>query len=275
MIGALIGAAASGLGSILGKSAADKANKTQAKMAAQNIAMQKEFAQHGVRWKTEDAKRAGLHPLAALGMQPVSFNPVSIGTTTPDYSGVGQAGQDIGRAIDATRTGKERAGANNVLTKLAVERAGLENDLLRSQIAKNTQAGQPPARPSLTDAGLAGQGNSRDLVKTNPQERESSSSTSGAITPAAVPEVTFGRTTSGGYSVLPSKTAKELMEDQIIPETQWAARNLLLNPPKPPFAESKYMWYNRITGEWRYPRYRPRIPYYWSHHPARTGRPLD
>lgn len=33
--------------------------------------LQREFAKHGVRWRVEDAAAAGLHPLAALGMQPV------------------------------------------------------------------------------------------------------------------------------------------------------------------------------------------------------------
>lgn len=33
--------------------------------------LQREFAQHGIRWRVEDARAAGLHPLAALGMQPV------------------------------------------------------------------------------------------------------------------------------------------------------------------------------------------------------------
>lgn len=37
----------------------------------ENERIQKEFAQNGVRWKVEDARRAGIHPLAALGMPAV------------------------------------------------------------------------------------------------------------------------------------------------------------------------------------------------------------
>jgi hypothetical protein len=46
-----------------------------------NIALQREFAQKSIQWKTADAKAAGLHPLAALGAQtntptiPVQANP--------------------------------------------------------------------------------------------------------------------------------------------------------------------------------------------------------
>lgn len=42
---------------------------------AQNYAMQKEFAQHGIQWKAADARLAGLHPLAALGAQTTAASP--------------------------------------------------------------------------------------------------------------------------------------------------------------------------------------------------------
>ena len=57
-----LGSVVSGL---FGKSEADK-----------NIKYQKQFAQHGIRWKVEDAKAAGLHPLYALGANTHSFTPV-------------------------------------------------------------------------------------------------------------------------------------------------------------------------------------------------------
>lgn len=96
------------------------------KQQAANTATQKEFAQHGIRWRVEDAKAAGIHPLYALGAQTQSFSPIHVGT---DFAGMGQ---DISRAIDATRTSGERADAR--LAALTLERAELENDLLRSQI---------------------------------------------------------------------------------------------------------------------------------------------
>lgn len=42
--------------------------------------MQYDFAQHGVQWRVEDAKRAGIHPLAALGMSPNQASPVMVGS---------------------------------------------------------------------------------------------------------------------------------------------------------------------------------------------------
>ena len=84
-------------GNSLGNSAARKA-------AAQQAALQKEFAQNGIRWKVADAKAAGLHPLAALGAQTTSYQPVSVGQ---DFSSFGQMGQDVSRAMMATADAKE------------------------------------------------------------------------------------------------------------------------------------------------------------------------
>ena len=52
------------VGSILGGKISSDAESSS---ASQNIVMQKEFAQKGIRWKVEDAKQAGIHPLYALG----------------------------------------------------------------------------------------------------------------------------------------------------------------------------------------------------------------
>lgn len=103
---------------------------------------QKEFAQHGLQWRVEDARRAGIHPLAALGFQGVSPSPVTVGT---DFASVGQ---NISRSIDATRTNRDRAGAvSKTVQDLQIKRMGLENELLASQIAQINQAGHPPGFP--------------------------------------------------------------------------------------------------------------------------------
>lgn len=62
----------------------------------QNMAMQKEFAQMGVRWRVEDAKAAGLHPLAALGVQPSQSSPVPVMSEGPAR---GQTLGELGTAI--------------------------------------------------------------------------------------------------------------------------------------------------------------------------------
>lgn len=101
---AIIAAGASILGGLLG----DRADKKQATAAAQaNYDMQKEFATHGIRWKVEDAKKAGVHPLAALGVPGFNPSPSYVGGTGSDY-GMRGIGQDISRAISASQTWEEK-----------------------------------------------------------------------------------------------------------------------------------------------------------------------
>lgn len=116
-----------------------------------NYEAQKEFATHGIRWKVADAKAAGIHPLFALGGNTASYSPNPI--VAGDY-GVGASGQNIGRAIEAKQTPGERI-ANNWNEEISRERALLENELVRTQIASaqlalKKQAAQPPPLPAVT-----------------------------------------------------------------------------------------------------------------------------
>lgn len=73
------------IGGLTGARATEKANE-------QNAALQREFAQHGISWKVADAKRAGLHPLAALGTQTASASPSYVGADP--YQGISGIKQD-------------------------------------------------------------------------------------------------------------------------------------------------------------------------------------
>lgn len=120
MLGALLGAAGGVLGSIFNNNSAKKQMQQQVR-----------FAKNGIQWKVEDATKAGLHPLAALGANTMSYSPVQVG----DISGpLSDMGQNVGRAVQAAGTDSQRA-IGAVDRGLMLERAGLENDLLRSQIA--------------------------------------------------------------------------------------------------------------------------------------------
>ena len=146
MIGDIIGA----IGSLAGGLISSKASEKQ---QAQNIAMQREFAQNGVRWKVADAKAAGVHPLFALGASTHSFTPQSVGDSMGDA--VAQAGQNIGRAAQSAMTAGEREKAA-ALDALTLEKAGLENELLRTQIGQLKQSQVGPAMPDGS-RGLAGE----------------------------------------------------------------------------------------------------------------------
>lgn len=246
-----ISAGAKLLGGWLGNKSSDKAQQM-------NIAMQREFAQKGIRWRVADAKAAGIHPLYALGAQTHSFSPVAIGA---DYSSIGEAGQDIGRAIAATSNQSQRVGQmQKILDGLTVERAGLENELLRSQIARLRQTPNPPMpveQRYLT--GLDGQGQAAvgALVTNKPMERTPGEPGQPSNEPGAVTDVGWARTSSGGYYPVPSQDVKQRIEDNIFHEGMHFVRNNVLprlpvigggyfNPPYP--APDGKEWYIALDG---------------------------
>lgn len=100
-------------------------------------------------WLVEGAKAAGIHPLVALGMQPVSSGAITMpsGGSGPDWGSIASsAGQGIGRAVEAQATAEDRV-TNKLLTALQLKRASLENDLLASQI-RTSEAALPPSFPN-------------------------------------------------------------------------------------------------------------------------------
>lgn len=85
--------------------------ESQAKASAQEYERQKEFAQNGIRWRVEDAKAAGIHPIFAIGANTSTYSPqAAVGT---DY-GLSSAGQNISRAIEAKQTRAERKEMDNL-----------------------------------------------------------------------------------------------------------------------------------------------------------------
>lgn len=92
---------------------------------------QKKVLQNQVQWRVADAVAAGLHPLAALGLSPANGPAATVGSSLG--SALSGMGQNLGRAAEAYLTPTDKASGRMAL--LAEERAKLENDLIRSQIA--------------------------------------------------------------------------------------------------------------------------------------------
>lgn len=226
MLGAVIGAGASILGGVLGSNSQEKAMKMQ-------IAAQREFAQQGIRWKVDDAKAAGVHPVYALGAPTHSFSP--IGLPGNDLgSGIANAGAMIGQGIDRAAEAKMTAGeriANVESTKLQLMNMGLQNELLASQIANTKQAGQPPALPGPSDRNIiAGQGDSArppsTLVVDKPLERTiAAPHSSGSQEPAPVTDQGFLKTGPGTYFPVRTNDAAQRMDDDTIGNVLWSIRN--------------------------------------------------
>lgn len=193
--------------------------------------LQREFANNGISWKVEDAKRAGIHPLAALGAQTHSASPVGVGVgLQPDYSQADFAknlGQDVSRAFLATQDSHTRELNRLQLAsaELDLEGRALDNQIKASQLRKISGPQIGPSLPSPTDSPIPGQGDSGFKVK--PAEATASSRINPAQQAGAINDYGFVRTPRG-YAVVPSTDVKERIEDQFVPETMWAVRNSLL-----------------------------------------------
>lgn len=145
----LVSAGSSIFNSSQNRDAQERFNQQQLQMAQQNMAMQREFAQSGIRWRVADAQAAGLHPLAALGTQGSSFSPVTLGGEGPKSE---NWGQDIGRAVKAAGTlfDREKQDAEK-LRRLELEKAGLENDVLRADLVSRVRREAQQLGPAMPD----------------------------------------------------------------------------------------------------------------------------
>jgi len=248
MLGNIIAAGANILGGIMGQN-------SQERMAEKNIALQREFATQGIQMRVEDAKKAGIHPLAALGAQTTSFSPISVGGSSM-AAGLSAAGQDIARAVDSTRSNSAKMDAYaKTIQDLNIRRMGLENDLLSSQIAKINATGPTPGLPTGGDRYLIeGQGNS-PLVSSTPLSRTVSAPEAGSQEPGAFPDIGYSRTPSG-YAPVMSKDVKDRLEEDFLGMLAWSLRNRL--PPtldahvgnKPDDGSGDYLVYSPIKQEY-------------------------
>lgn len=256
---------------------------TQLVEAEKDRALQKEFAQNGVQWRVNDAKAAGLHPLAALGMQGASSSPITVSgsipgggvpsggsfsSTTPQLqapdvsSHMASFGQDISRAISATATEWQRQKeVKDASEQLALENQALQNKILASSVAKTRGASIGPAMPSNRTVRLiSGQGNSpsNNLVNTQPGTRTKTARGRDYQEPFDFPDTGFSRTKTG-YAPTMSEIVKERTEDDVFSEIPWHIRNRLLpqslgGAPPPGHVKLKtgqYWEWSNVAQEWR------------------------
>lgn len=134
----------------------------------QNIALQKEFAQNSIRWRVEDAMRAGVHPMAALGISPSSFSPVSSTVSAPSPTNfMSELGQNVDRAIMQGKTEEERKQTQEISDKLLdikIRKGEADAELAETEAASarfRLQQQLFPSPPSVNKSPnlIGGQGN--------------------------------------------------------------------------------------------------------------------
>lgn len=253
MIGALIGAGASLLGGLFGNKSAKKQAKQQERLQAQEHARQQEFAQNAIQWKVQDAKKAGIHPVYALGANTVSYAPQSIGSGPADYmpEAISSAGQNIGRAVDSGLAADERI--SNRLGMLSVQRAELENTKLASEIALMNQPGHPPP-PATPGAVIPGQGG----IEVVPAKQTSTHVGVPWTEATPTPEIKFAWTPQGELAPVPSQAISEGLESSWMASLGYGLRNHVLptlgqgvEPPKGLLPPGASHWkFNPFTQAW-------------------------
>lgn len=87
-------------------------DRSAEKSAHINADLQREFAQNGIQWRVADAKKAGIHPVYAMGGGGVSASPVAVGSQDSSISDFGSMmGQDLSRAEAAAQSAEDRMAA--------------------------------------------------------------------------------------------------------------------------------------------------------------------
>lgn len=252
----MLGTILSGVLGLAGASADKRAAKASQNA---NLDAQREFAQKGIQWRVADAKAAGIHPVYAMGANTASYTPST--AVGPSYA---EMGQNFGRAVSATMPQSSKQAAVQAATdQLTLEKMGLENEFLRTQIAGSklatlNQAGVTPPLPTANDRMLIDGQSGSGLVATSPMARQSSAPGTPSQEAGAVSEYGFVRT-PGGYAPVMSKDAKDRLEEDLIGVLSWNVRNRLLPSLgfglKPPDHKPQYR-YNPFLQE-----YRPRMEF--------------
>lgn len=247
------------------RKAQDAANDANRAINEQNLAAQREFAQHGIRWRTEDAQRAGLHPLIGAGVQPTSLNfqPIAADADFSRADFYRNMGQNLGRSIQATQTEEER-----IANRLRLENMGLQNELLRTQITNISNPTNPPAPVAgPANFNIDGQGNA-GVMRVTPSERVDSARGRPAQEAGWRPDVSYSRTDSGLVPVIPEGLS-ESMEDDVVGKVLWRIRNQVMpnltggGRGKPARSELPK---GAIDWKWSYSRqeWQPEFGYYYQ-----------
>lgn len=251
----LIPAGISLFGSLFGGAKRDEAN---AQAGAQNAALQREFAQNGIRWRVEDAKAAGLSPLAALGGSGASAQSAYVGD-----SGIGQAlqsgSQDVSRAVSAGLSSRDR---NLMSLQIAGAKADLDGKIIDNQIKATQLRKINSASPGMAggDNFIPGQSNGDPLVVDQALKRTVSAPGRPAQEAGWRPDVAYARTDTGLTPVVP-ESLSESLEDDLIGKLLWRVRNQLVpnftmdtkgSPPKSMLPRGYDYWhFNRAQQEWQ------------------------
>ena len=237
-IPAILGSAAIGAGaSIYG-------TKRSEAMAEKNMAQQERFARQGIRWRVEDARAAGLHPLYAIGANTTQFSPVQA-----DTSGYGRAGKQISSAaLDA------------VMMKQSIEES--ESRIALNNAQASYWSRREPTTPNTLRAypDFGGLSKFRQQPGQHAKLTETTKNQIPAMTPAGVKAGVVPReqwtysASNDAFYLEPSEDFKQQIEEMMVAEMRMNYHQIRAwwNKAKPDFSPGKYKkWIRTKDGGWR------------------------
>lgn len=230
-IGSALGGVVGAVGSLIGgnKTAESQAaaNAWNQNFAKEQFEYQKELHKNQVQWRVEDAKKAGLHPLAALGVSPMSYSTVSgnaVGTNYGYYgdaasqvgSTLSQMGQDIDRARMAGLDREQRKKAlalQDTQTALALKNQELNNQILEQElISRRVKLFQ-----QLTPGMASSYGLDRRRYAIPGQDDAVMPRAEGTVA-TGEPRYQFMQTPNGSYALEPGNDWAQAYEDKLLVE---------------------------------------------------------
>lgn len=191
----------------------------QNKLAERQENLQREFAQNSIQWRVNDAKKAGIHPVAALGSQGISYNPSYVGG---DNFGGSQASISFGGD-------KELDELNKRLLTAQVRQAEAE--------ATSAEMANIP-KPQNTGGVLFGASQTKGALTNQTGVGHSASPTSmpgqASVNPYGVAEVNnavnFTKNTDGSLSLMPSQDVQDLVSESFLERLRWYGSQYSTDP---------------------------------------------
>lgn len=180
IIGAVGSIGGSVAGGLLGRSGGVDLGAQQ-QFSMQQLQMQEQFqremAQNSIQWRVNDAKAAGISPLAALGAP--TFSPtvsapgIDYDASLPRSNGLGdslgRAGANLGDAIGKSLTAQDKSALlyDQTIKQQQIKSNDMDIAIKGAQLARLNKLLQTPSAPSLT-------GDQSGLVKIVPDKVVSS-----------------------------------------------------------------------------------------------------
>lgn len=266
IISAMDGNWGSAIGSAMGLAGGMVNATTSKKIAREQMKLQKEFAQNGIQWRVEDAKKAGLHPLYAIGASGASYTPVSQDSSAMGNA-VADAGAYLGKAVDQTISKADQKAlqqenleyvrlmreGNLELMRQNIRGKKLDNDFNEQQMVNSlrAQGSSNPARPLVVSTPMG------EFNINNPDKKRYTAKVAGNgatalagvdLKPAEVVMSSPGRPyqtagsnsdislirTENGYTIVPSQQFADSTDDDVLSKVAWHMRNTVGNRFSPP-----------------------------------------